>query len=118
MTKRPPATITVGPYVYDVTTSQRDFDIATRTAVCRGDEPAFYGTTNHHALRIIIDPSQAPRAMRDTTLHETLHAITDLVGLRAELTTDEEEQFVTRVSPALLDVLQRNPDLVAFLVDG
>jgi len=48
----------------------------------------------------------------DTLLHEVLHAI---IAVHAIVLEDDEE-LVSRLSPALLDTLRANPDLVAALL--
>ena len=51
--------------------------------------------------------------MRVTLLHEVIHACADLAGLEDEAT---EEEWASRLAPALFQVLNQNPSFVAYLV--
>jgi hypothetical protein len=107
---KPPKRINVGPFVYDVT-----FDRATMDARVREESTALIGHHDGAVLTIDIDPDQAVGQARDTLLHELLHAIADVTGL-SEAWGDREEEFVGRLSPAILDTLRRNPKLVRYLI--
>lgn len=108
-----PSAISVGPFVYDVVLDKAKVD-----AHCRAMRRDMIGVCDHVNLTLSIDPSQASDQMADTVLHETLHAIVRMVGLNSgdeEWGYDREENVVSRLAPALLDLLRRNPDLVTFL---
>lgn len=98
MTKAPmPQSIKVGPHVYTVT----------RKAMRPNGECDFDGVT------INVKPRLRRGKAKEILLHEVLHACT-----HPSLNTDKkltDEDFVTGVSPALLQVIQDNPDLLAFL---
>lgn len=66
--------------------------------------------------RITIEPDQKGNFLRDTLLHEVLHAC--LFAAAGGMTTDEEERLVASLTPVLLDTLRRNPGLLAFLTDA
>lgn len=66
---------------------------------------------------IKVDSQQCDSMVRDTVLHETLHAAFNAAGLE-KVDDDLEEQIVRPVATVLLDVLRRNPELVKFLTDG
>lgn len=70
------------------------------------------------ARRSSSHPTSPPAAVAETLLHEILHCVTESAGINAELGEAEEEKLVRRVAPLLLDVLRRNPDLVAYLTGG
>lgn len=73
----------------------------------------------YHDGQIIIDPHI--RQLRDTLLHETLHALVAQTGLAeagGPLHGDAEEQVIRALAPLLLHLLAENPRLVQFLVDG
>lgn len=61
---------------------------------------------------IRLDSTRPPSLVAQTLLHEVLHA----VWVFTPLPTKREEDVVTALSPILLDVLRRNPEVVAFLV--
>lgn len=72
----------------------------------------------YHDGEIIIDPEI--RHVRDTLLHETLHAIIAQTGLSESpgpLHGDAEEQVVRALTPLLLHVLRENKNLIQFLVE-
>ena len=100
---KPPRTVRVGPHVYSVSTEQRN-----------GDD---YGETQIDRCEIRLAAKQGPSQLRETLLHEALHACTALAGLRVEWGEDRDESCVTRLAPILLDVLRRNPRLIEFLVE-
>lgn len=105
-----PESIEVGPFTYTVTTDE----LARRRA--EGAEKSLLnGHTDCEQLTIIVDPAIAPAMLRDTVLHETLHAIADVTGLGHEWGVEKEETIIRRLSPVLLDVIRRNPALVAYL---
>lgn len=68
------------------------------------------GRTDVRNLRLLINADQHEMQLRDTLLHETLHACLHVQELGAE-----DEEFVRRLAPVLLDVLRSNPVLVAWL---
>lgn len=106
---KPPKRIVVGPFTYRVT-----HDRATMNARCRTEGGDLMGSAEHRSLTIDLDPDQAPGQKRDTVLHEVLHTITEMTGL-ALVWGNDDEDFIRRISPVLLDVLRRNPKLVGFL---
>lgn len=69
--------------------------------------------TTPHLERIVVDNSQRGGFMRDTVLHEALHACLFATGLN--LGDGEEERLVAALSPVLLAALRDNPALVAYL---
>ena len=100
---KPPRSVRVGPHVYSVTTEQRHSDD--------------YGETQIDRCEIRLAGKQGPSQLRETLLHESLHAMTSLAGLRVEWGEDRDESCVTRLAPILLDFLRRNPRVVEFLVE-
>lgn len=105
-----PKAVTVGPHTYTIEVSER------RTK----DGDGKYGWSDHHVTEIVLDPGQAPSQLRDTLLHETLHAVMNLIGVGKGdpplLDYAAEERLVNALSPLLLDMLRRNPPLVDFLL--
>ena len=92
-----PSSIRVGPHVYKVT---------------RKPSPD-NGECDFDGVAINVKPRLRRGKAKEILLHEVLHATThpSLNGSGAH--TDEE--FVTGISPVLLQVLQDNPDLVEYL---
>lgn len=69
------------------------------------------GATSADRLVIALEPTLPHTAMADTLLHEVVHAVLDT----AELEPDLEERVARCLGTGLLDVLRRNPQLVAYL---
>lgn len=108
---KPPASIKVGPFDYTVLTDKTTCE----QAVC------VYGQTMASRGTILLNPEQAPSQMRDTLLHEILHAAVDAaslsVGESAPINDATEEQIVRALSPWILQAIRDNPRLVAFLTE-
>lgn len=102
-----PKRITVGPYRFTLTL---DENACLRDSVAQGSDHLF-GLMLPFEQKIVVNPRQGDDMKRDTVLHEVLHAI--LLGMGLE--DDLEERVISTVSPALLDTLRRNPDLVEYL---
>lgn len=103
-----PTTVQVGPRSYTV-----EVDDAAVNAEAAAIKAELDGFSIHNAGRILIRPKLAPDYEAEIVLHELVHAVNDLVGLAL----DNDEEARTRAqAPALLDVLRRNPDLVAYLM--
>lgn len=111
---RPPHHVDVGPFRYTLTV-----DKPALNALSIERRKYMAAETDPDALTITVDEGLAVLAERAVVLHETLHAIVSLVGLDDPSgplgTGDIDEQVIVAVAPALLDVLRRNPDLVAYL---
>jgi hypothetical protein len=105
-----PDRVQIGPYEYRL-----EFDEAEIHRVNRGTGRHFAGQIRYHDGRIIIQPAQPDNRVRETVLHEVLHGILDMTGLDGDILRANAEPFITRFSPVLLDVLRRNPALVAYL---
>lgn len=103
---KPPAVLRVGHLTYKI--------IATgEVARAAGDEN---GKCSPDTATIVLHPDQPLQVMRESLIHEALHAVTSMAGLAAELGDDKDEQYVNRLAPLLLGLLRDNPKAVAFLV--
>lgn len=91
-----PDRVIVGPYVYTI------------LHVAPADE-SDAGETLSDQLIIRITPDLPQPRARATLFHELLHACMDLIG--NPLTSEQEEDLVNRLAPALVDLLDRNPAL-------
>lgn len=65
---------------------------------------------------IEIRSTQSAANMRDTMLHEALHAIFFHSGMTQGMTRDDEERIIVTISPWILQLLRENPALVRFLL--
>lgn len=105
-----PETITLGPHAWQVLT---DHDTAN---YLRHDNAR--GTTDAQSLTIRVDvDGLAATAVRETLLHEALHACWETSGLAAHEVAEHTEQVITALAPQLLHLLRANPDLVAYLTE-
>lgn len=75
-----------------------------------------HGLFRSRPQQILIRPGMAVDHEVVTVMHELLHAVTEMCGLDHRLGVSEEEDVVTTLAPALVDVLRRNPELVAYLM--
>jgi Zn-dependent peptidase ImmA (M78 family) len=78
------------------------------------------GTTDSDSLgewhankaEIHYDPNATEPVLRETLLHEMLHAVLDHTGLDPE----DHETIIRSISPLLLHLLKENPKMFAWLV--
>lgn len=93
-----PKTIKVGPHVY---------------TVVRKTTSGWNGECDFDVLQITVKKRLRKSKAREILLHEVLHACThpSLNGNKSY----KDEDFVDGVSPALLQVLQENPEFVEYL---
>jgi hypothetical protein len=108
-----PESVKVGPYRYKVVV-----DAARIKELEKESDTELYGITTHGHLEIALHPDVADTVLRETLLHETLHAVFYNIGLSDRLTDKTEEHMIRALSPALFALLRDNPDLVAYLVGG
>lgn len=69
-----------------------------------------FGTCDFRTHEIFIDPNQSPDTKRDSLMHEILHAVDDLAGIK------QREEEINRRSPILLMVLRDNKQLIKQLL--
>lgn len=106
-----PERIQVGPFAFTVTWAALD------VAKMRHDRAdGRLAQTDTSNLKITIDADLPPGQVRDSVLHEALHAIVYTAGGWSKNLS--EEDAISRFGSLLLDTLRRNPQLVAFLIDA
>jgi hypothetical protein len=77
-----------------------------------------YGRTSARAQLIELAADQPPANMRDSLLHEVLHACFAQTSLASDRSWERrEEQVVRALTPVLLQVLRSNPKLVRALLE-
>lgn len=78
------------------------------------------GETDSNNAEILLKKAQAPSVLRDTLVHELLHAVVYASGYFkvADLDRTSEENLVVTLSPWILAILRDNPDLVEYLTQG
>lgn len=104
---KPPKVVYVGPYDYTV-----------RFTKSLG--ASLYGETDNTNSELLVHPKQSPSNLRDTLLHEALHAIFHVSGASKALSWDmaTEEQLIRLLNPWLVQLVQDNPELIAYLIEG
>lgn len=105
-----PDAIQIGPFAYSVWRDQALMDKARAEA----ESSELVGQTNHHTLRILVDPETAAGVQRESLLHEVLHGVCLVAGWRGGKRT--QERVLEELGPVLLDTLRRNPALVRALL--
>ena len=119
MTPKRPTRIRVGPYVFTVEWSATAWADAQQAAGSPFDAEMgrSYGYTDRYSSRIWINPHAVHEYQREALLHEVMHACQAVAVLPngATATPVTGEDFITRISPILLDTLDRNPGLRAYL---
>lgn len=73
------------------------------------------GECNPTQLTIFLNPDQALQQMRETAVHESLHAMFFASGLAAQMNDAHHEVAVTTLAPWLLMWLRDNKDLLKWL---
>lgn len=109
---RPPTHVKVGAAVYRVKSSKRAWK---RRLSKSGEAHTTRGATSVHKHTIWTDPSGSEALVRETLLHEVLHALFDDSGWFIDNEDDNEEKVIRALSPRLYAVLVENPLLVAYL---
>lgn len=105
---KPPALIHVGPYRYRVLLDVKAFENPADDRVL--------GETAPDKLTIVIRPGLPPDIERVVVWHELTHVVMSLFGWLGEKPIRASEEAITDlVSQAQMDVLRRNPRLVAYL---
>lgn len=105
---QPPRHITLGPHRFTV-------DSTDETGTLLHDEGA-RGDSRPDQLLIRIDTRRPHTAVAETLLHEALHCAWQLTPLRTTHDDAGEEAVVTALAPLLLELLQRNPKLLRYLL--
>lgn len=109
---RPPRAIRIGPFDVRVDLSKK-----AQEKVDRDNDGPLYGLWDGRNATIMLSSRAADTILRETLLHEVLHAIFELSGASSVhiKDSDTEEGIVRSVTPMLLDVLRTNNRLVDYL---
>lgn len=107
-----PTRVRVGPLWYKVLCSERD-TLAMRVGTAEDRWAVGYITYNEGTITIAHNCT--PQQQRATLIHEVFHAVQAYVGIEVGKSY-ENESIARHMSYAWLDTLQRNPDLVAYLM--
>lgn len=109
-----PKSVRVGPLRWRITTSLGDY---AAFAEAENDTTAV-GFTNLQSLTIALKPNLPDSLLRETLLHELLHAIIQTQGgIFTTAKKDElEEATVSAITPMLLSTLRANEDVLEFIL--
>jgi hypothetical protein len=102
-----PTQIAIGPLVYAVTD-----DRAEHNSISAESGESTWGRILYAKGQIILNPEQNDAHKRYALLHEALHGCWH-VGTRSH---EDDEAAIRALACPLLDMLRRNPDLVAYLL--
>lgn len=73
------------------------------------------GKCKSDLCQIWVGTESDPQQIRDTMLHEVLHAVYGEMGLGEDIEDKYEESIVRRLATGLLYVIRHNPKLMDFL---
>lgn len=102
-----PKTIEIGPLTFTVTDNEA---VHARNVVKSSEDP--WGRVDYGKGEIVLRPEQALPHQRMVLLHEVMHGCWHLT----DCTHEGDEKAILALAAPLLDVLRRNPDLVAYLI--
>lgn len=98
-----PKGVTIGGRKFQVQLNRAPLD---EFAIRQGYKDGLFGLTDHTNFTITLNPDNGDGRMKDTLMHELLHALLNLTGLDRLLSEDEDEQVANRLAPALLGFLR------------
>lgn len=89
-----------------------ELDVFGKLYVVRNEPPSGgeAGNCNAETCVIMVTPTHAESAQRDTILHEVVHAVEQELGLKMS------ERQVAGLATGLLGVMRHNPHLVAYVM--
>lgn len=112
-----PKSLKIGPFNYTVEMIEENQLILEDDEEKVPDKPTYLlGKTSSHKQMIQIMAGMPFEVERETLFHEILHAIYTAVGGQDDdAPYVGEEKTIQMFSPAIVDVLDRNPELVAYM---
>lgn len=75
-----------------------------------------YGLFDPNQMDISLDPANGAERLKGTLVHEVLHVAINVA--RLQMPHEDEEEFVSRMAPLLLDFLRQNKAAVAYLQEN
>ena len=94
----------------------KPFAVEDATAVLELEDGTL-GKCAHAKCFIMLNLSQNRAQLRDTLLHEALHAIYSEMGLCEDIKEELEETIIRRMATGTLYLLRANPKFVSFLME-
>lgn len=108
MTKKIPKSIVVHPHVFQIDTSE-----AARERC--GIQEA-YATCNKNELTIDLNDGSPDSIIKESLIHEALHALWDQTPLR-ETQHENEEEIVTALATRLYGFVLDNPKFMEYILE-
>jgi hypothetical protein len=104
-----------GPFTFTVNWDIEDWGIqAASSARFDRDMSLYIGFTDRSSCTVWINPHASEQFQREALLHEVTHCCQLVAGLPNDGNVSGED-FITRITPLLLDTLMRNLGLREFL---
>ena len=103
-----PEKVVIGPLTYRITDDEAEH--LRQTVADDGDSS--WGMIKYGKGLILLNPEQDASHTRLALFHECLHGCWHLTDFGHQ----EDEDPIRRIAGPLLDMLRRNPDLVAYLL--
>ena len=117
MTTPAPSHVRVGPYALEVAVGGPAWDAQVEAhRSFHSPDDQLFGRCDFENLIIGVNGDVADDMIRETLLHEVLHACVFASGADLGEGAEHEEAFVAVMSPMLIEVLRNNPVLVDFLL--
>lgn len=112
-----PKSLKIGPFNYTVELIEENELILEDDEEKVPDKPTYLlGKTSSHKQMIEIVAGMPYEVERETLFHEILHAIYTIVGGQDDdAPYVGEEKTIQMFSPAIVDVFDRNPELVTYM---
>jgi hypothetical protein len=110
---RLPDRIQIGPHDVAIVVERPTID-----SLSVKDQMKLHGHYEPESNLIVLRPGMHRDYEAEVVVHEVLHALTALTGIISDLGEDQEEKFVERLAPVVLDTMRRNPDLLDYLTGG
>lgn len=109
-----PKTIKIGPIKIKFNRNKKDLH-SERTL---NEEPNAIAFTRLFKQDILIDSCLSDDYEAETSLHEVLHAMIELSGVKNKIGYKLEERIVSSISPYLLMIIRDNPAYIEYLQSG
>ena len=110
-----PESFKCGPFTFTVDWTIEGWGYqATSQARFDKDMALYIGFTDRGSCTVWINPHAVEQFQREALLHEVTHCCQLVANLPNDGNVSGED-FITRITPLLLDTLQRNPGLREYL---
>ena len=79
--------------------------------------PEYFGYSSYEDSKILLNTEMPHDLRRETLLHEIMHMCVEIRNRSGGLSypTPDEDKYIETISPALMEVLRDNPELVKWL---